>query len=302
MNDEEVLPVNSKPLPAAVFLPSSSVFLLTGKHAGKYLHARTTQDILGMKEGEARLAACLDGQGKLHALLNILVLEPGSRYLIVSEGGAPAEVERAILAYRVAEQASLELLADRRMVHVIVDSEGGAMLRRILDLLGQGVEHLLPIKRTDRVGYDVILGVEPYEALHSKLPPPIHRISEVEFSALRVLGQRPHFLLDIPAGRLIVETPLREAFTRKGCYPGQEVVEKVEAYGKAPRIVIACTVSGKIPEVGEIVYTEETVGKAGEVVSVGVLGERAYLFVRVKTDTANKPLMLESGEVLEPFL
>jgi folate-binding protein YgfZ len=64
-----------------------------------------------------------------------------------------------------------------------------------------------------------------------------HKILSTEdFDALRASYGFPKPLRDLTSDHLLIESPLENLIDRnKGCYPGQEVVEKVYTYGRLPR-------------------------------------------------------------------
>ncbi len=72
------------------------------------------------------------------------------------------------------------------------------------------------------------------------------RISEADFDELRTSSGMPWVGKEIDSTVLVLEAGLERAVDRnKGCYPGQEVVERIFTYGQVNKKLLPVTVTGK---------------------------------------------------------
>ncbi len=77
---------------------------------------------------------------------------------------------------------------------------------------------------------------------------PFPMISKAAFDLLRIESGIPEYGVDIDETRILLEANLDHCYKRqKGCYPGQEVIERILAYGKGrtPRKIVTLYTEGK---------------------------------------------------------
>jgi folate-binding protein YgfZ len=76
-----------------------------------------------------------------------------------------------------------------------------------------------------------------------------------DLEAWRVQALRPRVDAEITEAVLPLEVGLREAISEnKGCYPGQEVIEKIISLGSPPRRLAQIVGQGKAPHPGSLIF------------------------------------------------
>jgi folate-binding protein YgfZ len=93
-----------------------------------------------------------------------------------------------------------------------------------------------------------------------------------EIEAWRISEVRPRVDHEITENTIPLELGLRNAVAEnKGCYPGQEVLERIMAMGSPPRRLVRIEGEGEAPELGStILNLADPPGTVGEVTSVSV--------------------------------
>ncbi len=188
-------------------LPDAFGLLVAGKDSERYLNARLTAPVKFMKVGDTLPAAALNAQGKVESFLRVKRLDE-FQFLLVVDGG---EVE-PITRFKVADR--VEFI---RLPHLVYHStEGGE------------AEYRIPSKRVSDDGEDLLV-----------LSPLIENSTSEEFHYKRVLYGTPQYPIEFNGKVLFSEYPIPDAISfKKGCYVGQEVVEKIDALGETPKVIV----------------------------------------------------------------
>ena len=222
-------------------LPNALTFFVEGRDATRYLNARLTNDIKSLSPGSTCLAGMLTAQGRTQGLFRVLALPEG--FLLVSDAGDSSLITAALKKFIVADRVTVtEQSAERTVIHLIGnDSIYPNMLPRPPELAqaASSKEDIYSVRanRGAELGTDLVLPrarlAELFSALQSS--------GAMEFSPekaelLRLKAALPAFPSEINEESLFSEAGLKEAISfKKGCYVGQEVIEKVDAMGRLPR-------------------------------------------------------------------
>jgi len=285
-------------------LPTPPIFLATGSQTLRYLHARTTQDLKLLGTGDSCLAGCLDGQGKTQAIITIQCLEPETSYLIIADGGELEEVRNAILQFRVTEQIALDPIPNTAIVHLF------GVAPDFLELSHQPI-HIIPSVSTIYPGWDLCFPTATLHDIRTELQNVCNEISNETWKAFRIASRRFHFPHEIQPGKTFLESAPSSALTiGKGCYPGQEVVEKTLARGKSPFQTLPFFIrSNEATEEGSSVYESNDVSEKassrpfGQIISIGALpnqqGQCAAVRIRNTQEPIPSTLYLSNGTSLE---
>lgn len=240
----------------AFFSVEVSVFAVEGPHALRYLNARLSNDIRPLSLERCCLAAALNAQGKAAGVFVVLrTSEEG--FLLISEGGNPEEQEAAIKQFIVADRVTVTNQSDQfRLVHLTEGSSAATIIPESFpgfDEEFQAAEidgmRAYSMHRTPQLGIDVLLPAERAPEVEAALlAKNERRLSEAEQSLLRILGGRAAYGKEITGDRAFSEFGLEEAISStKGCYVGQEVVERIASRGKAPRRLVRLRTEGSVP-------------------------------------------------------
>ncbi len=118
------------------------------------------------------------------------------------------------------------------------------------------------------------------------------------FELLRVLEERPVFGVDLKDRDLPQETAqMRALHFNKGCYLGQEIVERIRSRGQVHRTFAAFKLHGGTPPAGaELMVEGKTVGTLTTIAAELIEGERLALgFVRREALVRGQPLTYDGG-------
>lgn len=219
----------------------------TGEDAGRLLHAMTTNNVKELADGSGLYAFFLNDKGRILADANIFRI--GDDFLLDTEPETAAKVFAHLDKYIIADDAYVTDETNSWFEFGIEGPQSEAALKA----LG------IPIPESD-------LGVVAFEGAY------VARASVSGPVGFRVWVQRRNFLFTIPQASsedvrivrlengiprygediseryLVQETQLLRAVNfNKGCYLGQEIVERVRSQGKVHRLLSSIKVSGDVP-------------------------------------------------------
>lgn len=254
-----------------VYFPISGAIILrvTGRDSERYLHARLTNNIKALPVGQSCLAAALTPLGKTQVLMTLLRVG-SAEFLLWVDGGEPSQVVGALKQYLVADRVEVE---DRS------DSLGVFHLSEVLDPLT--VAASCPVNRGFGPGLDCLV-LRTVEADFTRaLQNNGWRISEPsEILLARIKANLPRFPEEINENHLFADANLGEAVAiNKGCYVGHEVIERVDARGKAPHRIIAIFTKASVTPTAQVKSAEKTLGT---VITVAPFVGCSYCFAYIK--------------------
>lgn len=220
------------------------VITVTGSDAKTYLHSQLSQDIASMQPGDVRMSLLLQPTGKVDSLLRV-TCAAADRFVLDCDPGFGESTVARLSRFKIRVNAEIEL---QRQTWRAVRSTERAVL---------SIEGAIPAWRQDGTAVDVF-------SPNMTLPSTLREGTEAELLDSRVRALWPVMGIDITTEMIPAETSVVEVavcFT-KGCYPGQELVERMDSRGSmAPRRL--CRVScapGAHPQ-DEIFVNGEVVGK-----------------------------------------
>lgn len=196
------------------------VITVSGSDARGYLHSQLSNDVASMSVGGSVHSFILEPTGKLSALVRVRCTDDGCFVLDVDEGCGAATLARL---NRFKIRVKCEFRASTQEVATLRNLDASAR-ESALNLPGA-----VAAWRTQDGAVDVF---EP-------TTPVITRSADVDtYNAERVRCRWPVFGVDIDTDTIPAESSLVDvcvSFT-KGCYPGQELVERMDSRGStAPR-------------------------------------------------------------------
>lgn len=211
--------------------PSPIVFKVTGKDARRYLNNRLSNDLRSLQSGSSILAGALTPQGRVEGLFTVYVQENDTFYL-AGDGGERQLLFAALGRYIVADRVSIVDCSSEALVGHIVGSssvnppEGALLLAS-------------PRKRFEREGMDFLIVAssigEVTERLRQALGSPLSREA---YDIERFRAGFVQYPSEVDDTVILTEAGLRDAVSfQKGCYVGQEVIERSDAIGKLPRSI-----------------------------------------------------------------
>jgi len=212
--------------------------LARGRDRARFLHNLTSNDINKMKKGDSCYAFLLNPQGRIQADLWLLCKE--DYFLIDTEPELREKVRQHILRYKVADQIELE---DMTETTAAIGVEGP----RAMPLAT--THTFAPFSITGQPGYRIYCAVGAVPEIVSQLEAAGARPALLEDARIvRIENGRPRYGEDIRDTSLVQETQQMYAVSfTKGCYLGQEIVERVRAQGHVNRKLVRLEIDGTAP-------------------------------------------------------
>ena len=227
------------------------VITVTGSDAKSYLHSQLSQDIASMQPGEVRTSLLLQPTGKVDSLIRV-TCAAADRFVLDCDPGFGESTVARLSRFKIRVKADIELQRQTwRAIRTTSSETDVTKIDQPFDLSGA-----IPAWRSDGTAFDVF---SPTMAMPATLREGTHS----EFDASRVRALWPEMGVDITTDMIPAETSVVDiavSFT-KGCYPGQELVERMDSRGSmAPRRLRRVTCVSGVKAGDDLVIDGEIVG------------------------------------------
>lgn len=228
----------------------------SGEDRARLLHAMTTNHVQQLQPGQGCYAFFLSAQGRILADVNLFCLE--DRFLLDTEPETREHVFQHLDRFIIADDVLLEDVTEQ-MITLAVEGPDAA---RVLGAVGAPVpeipyEHkgwdqaiVARVSFTSVSGYFVFAEVEREAELIRRLESAGAVYAGAEAARIvRLEHGKPRYGEDISDKILSQETQLSHALHfNKGCYLGQEIVERVRSRGLVNRQLVSLQIeSGEAP-------------------------------------------------------
>jgi folate-binding protein YgfZ len=275
-----------------VHLEDAVVLRVSGKDARRYLNNRLSNDLKSAKVGLVVRAAALTPQGRVEGLFSVLV-ESDESFLLVCDGGKRNTILAALSRYIVADRVSIEDISlTTTVVHgVEVDSAvlEGADVRTIslARVSAGGCDYIVEAREREQVLAHCAAAWGPALSLH-------------EYALLRWKRGFAAYPVEINESTILTEAGMQDSVSfTKGCYVGQEVIERSDAIGKLPRTLERIRLAGVHEDLtgAPVVTTSgQTIGK---IVSLVVDREHTCtgVFALLKSGAYSSGDAVRSGQI-----
>jgi folate-binding protein YgfZ len=278
---------------------------LEGPDARDFLHRLTTARAHAMNPGDGALACFLNAQGKIRAVFTLWCLEENHFGLEVP-AGADGRFHRELLAaidqYTFAEKMNLSDIPDDKFACAWIFPNPAEDSAVRVGTQANSEEIRLNNHGTRDFGRQWLSAWGRPERLRQWLDreyPGAAQLPSENLNDWRVQSCRPWVGAEISDAVTPLDIGIPDSVVEnKGCYPGQEVIEKIAALGSpARRLVLAANPSGTIPERGQKLFSlsEGAPMELGEVTSVSASGFLAI--VRKTHARQNAELKLPAGDI-----
>lgn len=245
----------------------------TGEDRKRLLHAMTTNHVEGLEPGQGLYAFFLNAQGRVLADAIILC---GEDHLLIStepESRQPvlAHIDRFIIADDVtledATEATCEFALEGPEAVERLASIGALMPESEYGFVAWDNVTVVRESATGEPGYRLIAPIEAKADLNKLLASIAPEASREDVLAVRLEHARPRYGDDITERYIAHETAqLHALHFQKGCYLGQEIVERVRSRGLVNRQLTALSISGTaVPARGDKIFNGDK--EVGEVTS-----------------------------------
>jgi folate-binding protein YgfZ len=243
-------------------LSQAVVCKASGKDARRYLNNRLSNDLRSLAYPGSALAAALTAQGKVQGLYTVFATRDEA-FLLACDGGARQALFAALGKFIVADRVSLEDVSNAwAFVHLIASEEEA---RSLAQLFGSESVYMRLSRRLGESGFDLLLPSpsieETLRVVGDRLGTPM---TSADYQLTRLRQGQPTFPDEINEGVVLTECGTRDAVSfTKGCYVGQEVIERSDAIGKLPRTLERVVLSGTHTTLGAPIANArgETIGK-----------------------------------------
>ncbi len=252
--------------------------IVSGEDRITWLQSIISQDILPLQVGEGRYSAFMDHKGKMLSYFRVFIRPDTVLIEDVGEVGEQTfQALRKFLLYGT--KAKMAKASDTEGLLLICGPQSTKILRGAFDI---DVSALSPlgsasltydgsqcfVARTDETGGDDFELFVPKESLPSLWthllnignPLGLQPIGTAAREIARIEAGLPRLGLDINERIVPPEANLEGvAFSlTKGCYPGQEVVARMDTYGSVKRRLVGLVVEGTendLPEAGAKLFS-----------------------------------------------
>ena len=206
---------------------------MTGEDRARLLHAMTTNNIQALTPGQGCYALFLNAQGRIQADANILCF--ADHLLLDTEPDLRPKIYEHLDRYIIADDVTLEDATEQ----IATICLGGPHADEVLAKLGvtapiEPGSHVawgnVTVQRSAS-GFTLFVPTAEKSAVTASLG--VAEASDDEARTVRIEQGRPRYGEEITEKYLVQETGLMQAVSfTKGCYLGQEIVERVRSRGQ----------------------------------------------------------------------
>lgn len=230
------------------------ILALTGRDRVKYLHAITSNNIQALADGSGILALLLTPQGRILAELEIYAL--AERLLVLSHASQRERTVTTLKKYVIGSQVKIDDLTDQMgslslegpRAPAVIEEITGVKLADLAEMSIREITidgspcYLLRRSRFGQPGAELLASRDVLPTIWQKLLASARAhggepIGMAALNALRLEAAIPWFPADFNDAMIPHEAALEDTHIsfNKGCYTGQEIVERVRSRGHVNR-------------------------------------------------------------------
>ena len=258
-----------------------AVLEFTGADRLSYLQGLISNDLRMTPSGEGIHAAFLSQQGKI--LADCRALATDDSFMVDFWEPLKPKILDHLQRYLVADEVEIADLNDRYAILSIQGPESERLLEKFVPRDQQpqktlahslaqvdGVEmRICRYSHTGEDGFDLMLPLAGIESFSRQLTEAAtlysaRWVGEEAHEILRIEAGIPRYGIDMTEDNLILETGLSHAVSfSKGCYLGQEVVERIRSRGHVNKALTGLSVHGEKPPAAgcKILSAEKEIGR-----------------------------------------
>lgn len=282
---------------------------MAGDDRARLLHAMSTNDVKNLTYDSGLYSFFLTAQGRILADAHIWNL--GEYLLLETEPEVGRKLYDHLDRYIIADDA---YLTDESQEWQVIALEGPRSMERAAELGLPTPETKFGLRRfeggfvvsatiTGPVGFRIFLAREQHRDLLDRLAGLVPQATPEEVRSVRLENGVPRYGEEISERYLVQETGLLDAVhPNKGCYLGQEIVERVRSRAQVHRHLRSIRVDGMVvPAAGTKLHNRE--GKdAAEIVSAAYSpGLNSVVgFAYVRTEALSDDVELSVGGTEPP--
>jgi folate-binding protein YgfZ len=281
---------------------------VTGGDRVRWLNGMVTNNVRDLAPGHGVYAFMLNAQGRIQA--DLYAFQRGDSLLVDTEHAQRGKILQLFDHFIIADDVEIADVSDKLTAVGLTGPEAHAVLERagiaVPDLAHlqfadvtwqQKTVTLLHSGEEARESWQVWIHPEQRADLWNAL---VHAgarpTGTAALNLFRISRGIPQFAVDIRERDLPQETGQTRALNfTKGCYLGQEIVERIRSRGAVHRQFTAFAVEGTLPEPGaKILPGEKEEKEVGEITSSAILpladGDRPVALGYLRREAAGKDL------------
>ncbi len=223
-------------------LSTRGKFRATGEDRARLLHAMTTNHIEQMHPGEGCYAFFLNAQGRILGDANILCFEDS--LLLDTEPETRVKLFEHLERYIIADDVTIEDRTAQIATIAIEGPEAASALQAMgapvplapYAWVAWGNRTVARLSSTGPIGFFVFLPAADKDSFLRGLTFPTATSEDAQ--TVRIENAHPRYGVEITDRNLIQETgQLHAVHYQKGCYLGQEIVERVRSRAQIHRVL-----------------------------------------------------------------
>lgn len=224
-----------------------AILRIEGPDATKFLHNLTTNDVNALPVGQVQFSGLLDRKGMVQSLF-MLLRAADDAFLLLVQPDLKTKTIESLTKMKFIQQVEISDVSDKWGLLWIVGAEALERVGEAVgvhgDMLAMQNKILIPsdrsawhLWRSERWGVPCLSlflprteVVEAFELIRAN---EVAVVGKNALDIVRLEQEVPEYGLEIDDTHIILEANLHDSYSRtKGCYPGQEVVERISAYGE----------------------------------------------------------------------
>jgi len=289
---------------AAIYPLTDRAFLrITGADATRWLNGMVTNSIQSLQPGEGNYNFLLNAQGRIQGDCYIYreLGEGSATFLLETDKSQIETIHQLLDKFIIMDDVELKPAFEGKLGTLVVGS--GAL--GTLDVALMWPPPSISIYQAE--GFDgcfvLALSKDRFEVWADSwatnwMGDIERRVSPEAIEAHRILSGIPKFGIDIRDRDLPQETAQTHALHfNKGCYLGQEIVERIRSRGQVHRTFTAFTLTGELPTLPaplQATIAGQT-RPAGEITSAIQIGDQIHALGYLRREFATHPLTYLGG-------
>ncbi|HMJ61023.1 MAG TPA: glycine cleavage T C-terminal barrel domain-containing protein [Bryobacteraceae bacterium] len=280
---------------------------VTGEDRARLLHAMSTNHVQELATGEGLYTFFLNDKGRV--LADAYVYNLGESLLLDTEPETAASLAAHLDKYIIADDAVIEDETGRWMAVGLegpASAEAAAKLgisspARACALVEWNGGFVVQVAETGMPGVRIFVPMDERHTLAARLTAAgIPNATAQEARVVRIENGKPRYSEDISDRYLAQETQqLHAIHFNKGCYLGQEIVERVRSRGQVHRHLTAVEMESAAPPApgSKLVADGHAVAEITSAVYSPALGKTVGLaYVRTEAIEKRLPMTLEGSD------
>ncbi|HML17012.1 MAG TPA: glycine cleavage T C-terminal barrel domain-containing protein [Bryobacteraceae bacterium] len=272
---------------------------VTGDDRARLLHAMSTNHVERLKPGQGCYAFFLNAQGRILADAHILCF--ADHFLLDTGPELRVKLFEHLDRYIIADDVALDDETDRVATIALEGPESGAVLEKLAPIPEAPFDHVewdaiavARISSTSSPGFFLFLPVESKREMVERLESAGAVAATPEDARIvRLEHGRPRYGDEISEKNLVQETGQLHAVNfNKGCYLGQEIVERVRSQAKLHRILRRLEIDTQNPPAAGAKTEEAEIASAAFSPALGKTIALAY----VRTQFADPGTKFKIGD------